>query len=269
MSWFRVDDTFHSHPKADAAGVEAIGLWVLAGSFASSYRPDGVVTKRDVVRLAGKRGPQLATKLTHAGLWHEVDGGWMFHDWHDYRDGGEAELLRRKAANAERMARHRAKQKANGDVTGDATGDVTEKRHSDATECAPPVPSRPDHPVHSECAHEPGDFPTIWRTYAKAVEIGVGRAVETGKWASTVEQDSLAWTWRHESAAGVAWDAFPTVLTGLVRSWVTQTLSAGEERFTGGWRPSKYAEWRRSAKLEAAPPEYTDEQIAGGVVYDS
>ena len=79
MTWFRVDDKFWGHPKAKAAGNRAMGLWVLAGSWSSSYLTDGFVS-REFVR-EHRNGEQDAGRLVEVGLWHPVDGGWQFHDW--------------------------------------------------------------------------------------------------------------------------------------------------------------------------------------------
>ena len=38
MPHFRVDDALHSHPKAQRAGDEALGMWTLAGSYQSAIR---------------------------------------------------------------------------------------------------------------------------------------------------------------------------------------------------------------------------------------
>lgn len=35
MPWFRVDDSLDTHPKAIAAGNEAMGLWVRCGAYAA------------------------------------------------------------------------------------------------------------------------------------------------------------------------------------------------------------------------------------------
>lgn len=35
--WFRVDDKLHTHEKALLAGVPAMGLWVMCGSWCASH----------------------------------------------------------------------------------------------------------------------------------------------------------------------------------------------------------------------------------------
>lgn len=96
MTWFKVDDKLHSHPKArkvrrthqakrrDSA---PFGLWVLAGSWASDSGTDGFIPS-EILDEWDDDAPELAHRLTDAGLWWEtvVNGehGFGFHDWRDY-----------------------------------------------------------------------------------------------------------------------------------------------------------------------------------------
>lgn len=108
MAWFKVDDQIHSHPKARRAGLEAMGLWLLAGSHCMSYLTDGFVEAWFV--QSWPHGEELAGKLVQAGLWLEADGGWQFHDWEKFQPTRESVKADRHAA-AERMRRVRANRK--------------------------------------------------------------------------------------------------------------------------------------------------------------
>lgn len=78
--WFKVDDSFHSHPKALEASLAAIGLWALAGSWTGDHRKDGFVSDQAVKSLS--RGAlELADELVTAGLWKRTKGGYRFHQW--------------------------------------------------------------------------------------------------------------------------------------------------------------------------------------------
>ncbi|SRX93581.1 hypothetical protein MSP7336_01820 [Mycobacterium shimoidei] len=114
MPHFRVDDALHSHPKAQKAADEALGMWVRAGSFCMAYLTDGFVPEWWVKQQP--KGLAKAKRLVAAGLWHlaERDGerGWEFHEWlgpgrQDSRAKGEAE---REAAR-QRKANWRASQR--------------------------------------------------------------------------------------------------------------------------------------------------------------
>jgi hypothetical protein len=114
VSWFKVDDHLHSHRKAMRAGVEAMGLWVLAGSWSAAEESDGWVPGYVLGRLVGANGEALAGQLVGAGLWHpgEKDGedGYVFHSWEDFQPT-RASLEAKRAAQRERMRENRAKDK--------------------------------------------------------------------------------------------------------------------------------------------------------------
>jgi hypothetical protein len=89
VTWFWVDDHLHSHRKQRKAGLEAIGLWTLSGSWCADTLSDGFIPEDVAEAWARKRLPMLSKRLVAAGLWepHEVDGepGWLFHDWEDWQ----------------------------------------------------------------------------------------------------------------------------------------------------------------------------------------
>ena len=104
MTWFRLDDSFHSHPKVIAAGNEAVGLFVRCGTYAAQHLTDGFIRK-DIALLYGSRA--LADVLVTTGLWHRARGGWTIHDYLDYNPSKEAVENSRKA-NAQRQRRYRS-----------------------------------------------------------------------------------------------------------------------------------------------------------------
>lgn len=116
MTWFKVDDGLHSHRKRVRAGHEAMGLWVIAGSWAAFELTDGWVPDDVVEYLVPIVGADLAKRLERAGLWYRVtrDGeeGWQFHDW-DVHQPSKEKVLADRAAAADRQARarERARQK--------------------------------------------------------------------------------------------------------------------------------------------------------------
>ena len=109
MPWFLVDDDFAFHPKADAAGDAAIGLWTRAGSYCMKYLTEGFVSSDALRKLGGRRAQVDA--LVRSGLWIEVQGGHQFHQWSD-RQATKAKVLADRAAAAERQKRAREKAKA-------------------------------------------------------------------------------------------------------------------------------------------------------------
>ena len=113
MTWFRVDDALHGHPKARAAGTRPMGLWVMSGAWSSAYLTDGYVSEAFVSGLA--HGRTDADRLVAVGLWHPLDsGGWQFHEW-DQSNPTRAEVEFRREVERARKAEWRAMR--NGRVT--------------------------------------------------------------------------------------------------------------------------------------------------------
>lgn len=119
MTWARLDDQLHAHPKALAAGLEAMGLWTLALSWCRAYRTGGQVSPEALRRLAGPKAKRLAARLVDARLWKPAGDGWRFHDWAEHyedapgadpvQDAPPARPTDPAAARRERNARYRAK----------------------------------------------------------------------------------------------------------------------------------------------------------------
>lgn len=150
MTWFKTDDSLHSHKKAMRAGVEAMGLWVLAGSWCADQLTDGWIPDYAALRLA-PNAEELAERLVKAGLWEpaERDGepGWIFHDWEQYQPS-RADVEARRRSDAERRARWRhAKKSASSqavsqDVSRRDTPDDSREESRQASVL--PDPTRPD-----------------------------------------------------------------------------------------------------------------------------
>ena len=102
MAWFNADDKMHSHPKMRAAGLEAIGLWTLAGTYCTDYLTDGEVPAWFVD--SWPKGKTLAQKLVKAGLWEAAGDDWRFLSWAEYQRTKE-QVLAAKEKAAERKAK--------------------------------------------------------------------------------------------------------------------------------------------------------------------
>ena len=108
MSWFKVDDKLHSHPKVLQVPLRAMGLWVKAGAWCSDHLTDGHVPKAILPVLGGNAGDARA--LVGAGLWVAHGDGWVFHDWLE-QNPSRAEVEAEREKNRERMAEWRRKKK--------------------------------------------------------------------------------------------------------------------------------------------------------------
>jgi hypothetical protein len=115
---FRVDDALHSHPKAQRAGDDALGMWSRAGSYCMAYLTDGFVPDWWVKQQP--KGIAKAKRLVAAGLWldgAERDGekGWQFHEFTGIgRQDSRAQIL----AEREKWRKKKAAQR--GDTSGDS-----------------------------------------------------------------------------------------------------------------------------------------------------
>lgn len=104
MSWFKIDDKFHSHPKVLEAGNAAIGLYVRCGAYCAAHLTDGKVPK-NLAKTYGNLGEIRA--LLRVGLWVETDDGYEMHDYLEYNPSRLHVVGERDAAK-ERMARLRS-----------------------------------------------------------------------------------------------------------------------------------------------------------------
>lgn len=116
MTWFKVDDGLCAHPKARRAGLAAMGLWVVAGSYSGQQLTDGFVAEWFV--KSWPSGPALAKKLVDAELWTRVEKpepGWQFHDW-TQSNPSRAQEIARKEKEAKRQAEWRRRRAERDDL---------------------------------------------------------------------------------------------------------------------------------------------------------
>lgn len=137
MSWFPVDDAFHSHPKARKAGMEAVGLWTLAGSHCMAYLTDGFVAEWWVKEKP--KGPTLARRLVSAELWRvgekEGEKGFWFHDW-------KPECTKAHVLEARKKARERKQKSRESQRESRVTDDVS------SASCLVPTQPNPTQPIN-------------------------------------------------------------------------------------------------------------------------
>ena len=145
MSWFKVDDGFHSHPKVVEAlesrhGKGAIALWTLCGSWAGDQETDGFVPAAIVKRLGGTR--QETDLLVAVRLWSRAEGGFSYHGWGE-RNPLKTELDDKREATRKRVSDWREKRVRNS-VTGTTCNAVSnaapDPTRPDPTDLNPPIP---------------------------------------------------------------------------------------------------------------------------------
>lgn len=75
MSWARLEDDFHSHPKVEAAGNSAVGLFVRAICYCAHYHTGGFVPASKAREFGSRADIQ---NLIDADLWAPVRKGDVF-----------------------------------------------------------------------------------------------------------------------------------------------------------------------------------------------
>lgn len=126
MTWVRIDDGMPDHPKFSEPEDEdeALALWVRSLCYCNRNRTDGFVPRRKVATLSRAADPYVvASQLVAAGLWEEVDGGFVLHDYADYQPL-KAQIEARSAMKA-----------AVGQLGGKASGEV--RRNQNGTNLKP------------------------------------------------------------------------------------------------------------------------------------
>lgn len=230
--WFKVDDQLAFNAKVVAAGNEAMGLWVRAGSWSAAQLTNGFVPEHMAIAMAngmasamanGMAKPCGADALVMAGLWDEVDGGYQFHDWAEFQPSAEAEKEKRK--NRSLAGQKGAAARWHGKTDGKRHGNSHSKSHGKpmANECDRNAPSRPDPsstPNGVESMRKPqrqaypDDFEQFWAEYP--VKRDKGKALKAWK-SATKRADNGA------------------IIAGAVRYREDPNREDGYTKYAEGW----------------------------------
>lgn len=146
MSWFVVDDKWHSHPKVVGISLAAAGLWARAGSWCNDHLTDGRVPSS--LPKSWGATPDVCQELVDAALWVVLERGWQFHDWLTFNPSKEAVLAKRKA-DADRKARSRSPSPRKRKPSGRSPAGVTPESRPPSPS---PSPSPSPNPEESESA---------------------------------------------------------------------------------------------------------------------
>ena len=147
MGWFKIDDQLFSHPKVLSIDpryrLTAMGIFVLAGSWSSTYLTDGVVPEHWLSSIQATK--QQAQVLIKAGLWDPHPLGYVFHDWADYNPTRDEVLAKRqvRAAAGKIGGEHSASKRAS-KVQANASASASPIVDVCFDHVSTPVPARPD-----------------------------------------------------------------------------------------------------------------------------
>lgn len=106
MTWFRMDDSWGTHPKVQACSPLARLLWVYGGLYCAQHLTDGTIPKATTPLLLASSGAarKHPAELVAAGLWDDDGDAYTVRSWHEYqpsRDDVEAVKEKRRAAGVE------------------------------------------------------------------------------------------------------------------------------------------------------------------------
>lgn len=192
MSWFRVDDCLHSSSKVQSIPARqrlaAMGLWVIAGSWASAQGTDGYVPGHMLRHW--RATDKVVESLVNAGLWEHEREGFVFCSWDEYnpnkrrtkdeRDADAARKRDERASNKRRTEDESVPNVEYSDPTSPAQGmlsglDAESERNVSDASCAPARGSFPSRPVPSLPNPE-----KIKNTSAEAAEASAGGSGDGG-----------------------------------------------------------------------------------------
>lgn len=110
MTWTKLDDSFHSHPKVRKAWRDrtALGLHVLAINYSTCHSLNGEVPVEfveDQVPDQSERARAIQTLLS-CGLWERSGDQWRIHDYLDFQPSRER-LREARRKDAERKRKER------------------------------------------------------------------------------------------------------------------------------------------------------------------
>lgn len=90
MSWVRLDDQWHEHPKFTGLGDLGELMWVKALTYACRFRTGGFIPAGRIAKFTALRNTaQLEAKLVKAGLWIKVEDGYQIHDFDAYQPNAD------------------------------------------------------------------------------------------------------------------------------------------------------------------------------------
>ena len=141
MTWVKLDDRFPDHPKVLALGDDyerGLALHVRGLCYAAGNLTDGFVPAR-----AFREDVAIAARLVAVGLWKEVAGGYLIHDFLDFNKS-KAQVEKEREEWRARQVKSRTMSRR------DTDRDSRSESHPDSSSPVPvpvPVPVPPHNPT--------------------------------------------------------------------------------------------------------------------------
>ena len=204
MVWVKIDDHFDEHPKIAAVGPLGIALWLTGLAYCNRNQTNGKIPATIALRLlsfefphptdgddctilvGGERSADeeqigfvpdryfIPNMLVAAGLWEEIPGGYLVHDYTDYQP------------TKEELAAEREQKRAAGKAGGQASAQARAKAGAQAKSNPVPVPvpdpvipfRKPEPREAAAAAHAPEGLDAVqsaWREAGHEVTPAVTR----------------------------------------------------------------------------------------------
>lgn len=190
MTWVRLDDAFADHPKVDGLSDGAFRLLVSGFCHSGRHLTDGFIAADRVARLVPRFRKAHVDELVNGGLWHEAEGGWVIHDWHDCNpSAAEVRTKREVRSAAGRLGGLRSGQSRRANSEADASANAPPNgEHRGSSKREPrPVPSLS---TESSNGSSRGDPPAV---DDEKIEAVLGAFADLKRRTATVHGSEANW----------------------------------------------------------------------------
>jgi hypothetical protein len=102
MTWIKLDDGFPTNPKILPLSDSAFRLYIEGLCYSGKYLTDGLLNEVIVRRLGDPK------ELVEAGIWEEVEGGYLIINYTEYQTP-KAEVEKKREQSRERNERYRTR----------------------------------------------------------------------------------------------------------------------------------------------------------------
>lgn len=270
MGWTKIDDAILTNPKMleaeDACPTLAPLLWFKALVYTNQHKLDGFVPEKMVSRLLGKHraAKSAAEALVSAGLWHRVDGGFVFHNFEKHNASGQQrEGIAKK--NREKQQKFRDEQRAkreavtgyaderNQDITGNDFGVTPSRARPVPSRPVPtsPVPSSAARPERDDATSQDPDSPTeseLFVAYAEGLSQALGCLTKPQR----IEANAYALTtvWGvFGMPSGQTKAQFLAYLPAKVGEYVADAKARQQPpTFEAGFSPKRFLDWLQATR---------------------
>lgn len=146
LSWVKLDDQFHWHPKMASLSSDAYRLFIGGLCVCNSHRTGGVIWRsRFGMAAEGVKAPKKALgELLEADIWVEIEGGWEVHDYGVYQLTSEAarEAAREAGRKSGEARRHRTANAALNEIGTEYERSVQRRVERNPNEIEPATQAR-------------------------------------------------------------------------------------------------------------------------------